>query len=81
MGRKMEKCWIIYFLSGNSRPKERKQRNRVGKETTTKSNHESLRDALTPFIVHVIARDLKDSFRTCVKRTSPSSLRGWQGKV
>lgn len=42
MGRKMEKCWIIYFLSGNSRPKEHKQRNRVGKETTTKSNHESL---------------------------------------
>lgn len=41
MGWKMEKCWIICFLSGNSRPKEHKRRSRVGKETTTKSNHDS----------------------------------------
>lgn len=42
LGWKMEKCWIIRFLSGNSRSEERKRRSRVGKKTTTKSNHESL---------------------------------------
>jgi len=42
LGWKMAKCWKICFLSGNSRPEEHKGRSRVGKEITTKSNHESL---------------------------------------